>query len=95
MVFAWTVQELINGKGIESVINQYGPFEEIYRFNRFLDSKEIGKNKIIINEKLENNESNIIKVKPVLSYRNSATNIDFDKLKIIEVGLPSKYSSSP
>lgn len=95
LVFAWTVQELINGKGIESVINQYGPFEEIYRFNRFLDSKEIGKNKIIINEKLENNESNIIKVKPVLSYRNSATNIDFDKLKIIEVGLPSKYSSSP
>jgi len=95
LVFAWSVQELINGKGIESVINQYGPFEKIYRFNRFLNSKEVGKNKIITNEKFDNDNLNIVKVKPVLSFRNNATNINFDKLKIIEIGLPSMYSSSP
>jgi len=95
LVFAWTVQELINGKGIESVINQYGPFDKIYRFNRFLDSEDIGKNQIIVNEKFYKDESNIIKVKPILSFRNSASNIDFDKLKINEIGIPSKYSNSP
>jgi len=95
LVFAWTVQELINGKGIESVINQYGPFDKIYRFNRFLDSDSIGRDQIIVNEKFYKDESNIIKAKPILSFRNSASNIDFDKLKIYEIGIASKYSNSP
>lgn len=95
LVFAWTVQELINGKGIESVINQYGPFKNIYRFNRFLDSDSIGSDQIIVNEKFYKNKGNIIKAKPILSFRNSASNIDFDKLKIYEIGIPSKYSNSP
>ena len=95
LVFAWTVQELINGKGIESVINKYGPFDKIYRFNRFLDSDSIGTDQIIVNEKFYKDESNIIKVKPILSFRNSASNIDFDKLKIYEIGIASKYSNSP
>ena len=95
LVFAWTVQELINGKGIESVINQYGPFDKTYRFNRFLDSDSIGRDQIIVNEKFYKDESNIIKAKPVLSFRNSASNIDFDKLKIYEIGIASKYSNSP
>jgi len=94
-VFAWTVQELINGKGIESVINQYGPFDKTYRFNRFLDSDSIGRDQIIVNEKFYKDESNIIKAKPILSFRNSASNIDFDKLKIYEIGIASKYSNSP
>ena len=95
LVFAWTVQELINGKGIESVINQYGPFDKIYRFNRFLDSDSLGRDQIIVNEKFYKDESNIIKAKPILSFRNSASNIDFDKLKIHEIGIASKYSNSP
>ncbi len=95
LVFAWTVQELINGKGIESVINQYGPFDKIYRFNRFLDSDSIGTDQIIVNEKFYKDESNIIKAKPILPFRNSASNIDFDKLKIHEIGIASKYSNSP
>ena len=95
LVFAWTVQELINGKGIESVINQYGTFDKIYRFNRFLDSDYIGTDQIIVNEKFYKDESNIIKAKPILSFRNSASNIDFDKLKIHEIGIASKYSNSP
>lgn len=95
LVFAWTVQELINGKGIESVINKYGPFDKTYRFNRFLDSDSIGTDQIIVNEKFYKDESNIIKVKPILSFRNSASNIDFDKLKIYEIGIASKYSNSP
>ena len=95
LVFAWTVQELINGKGIESVINQYGPFDKTYRFNRFLDSDSIGRDQIIVNEKFYKDESNIIKAKPILPFRNSASNIDFDKLKIHEIGIASKYSNSP
>ena len=95
LVFAWTVQELINGKGIESVINQYGPFDKIYRFNRFLDSNSIGTDQFIVNKKFYKNEGNIIKAKPILSFRNSSSNIDFDKLKIHEIGIASKYSNSP
>ena len=86
LVFAWTVQELIN---------QYGPFDKIYRFNRFLDSDSIGTDQIIVNEKFYKDESNIIKAKPILPFRNSASNIDFDKLKIHEIGIASKYSNSP
>ena len=48
-----------------------------------------------MNEKFYKDESNIIKVKPILSFRNSASNIDFDKLKIYEIGIASKYSNSP
>lgn len=37
VVVAFTTLELLNGKGIESVVTKNGPFDEVIRFNRFLN----------------------------------------------------------
>jgi putative aminopeptidase FrvX len=96
VVVAWTVLELINSKGIEAVINKNGPFDEIYRFNRFLESDQVNKNKLVVNSTLLNrNTNNLIAVKPTTSLRMSASTIEFTKQRIYEYGLPSLYTETP
>ena len=40
VVIAFTTLELLNGKGIESVVTKNGPFDDVIRFNRFLNDKK-------------------------------------------------------
>lgn len=40
VVIAFTTLELLNGKGIESVVTKNGPFESATRFNRFLNDNK-------------------------------------------------------
>ena len=95
IVFAWTTLELLNGKGIEAVINNYGPFNEIHRFNRFLESKKIGKETLLANNLISKKGSNLVKTKPVIDFRNPASTINFNSENIYEIGLPSLYENSP
>lgn len=40
VVIAFVTLELLNGKGLDDVINQYGPFDKIVRFNRYKNGKD-------------------------------------------------------
>lgn len=95
IVVAWTTLELLNGKGIEAVINNYGPFNKIHRFNRFLETEDIGKQTLLSNVSTSANSNNLIKTKPIIGFRNPATTIDFKSENIYEIGLPSLYANSP
>jgi len=95
VVVAWTALELLNGKGIEAVINNYGPFNKIHRFNRFLESEVIGKQTLLSNGSTSANSNRLINIKPVVGFRNPASTIDFNGENIYEIGLPSLYANSP
>jgi len=77
------------------VINNYGPFNEIHRFNRFLESKKIGKETLLANNLISKKGSNLVKTKPVIDFRNPASTINFNSENIYEIGLPSLYENSP
>tara|TARA_R110002111_G_scaffold79777_8_gene126509 strand:- start:5735 stop:7864 length:2130 start_codon:yes stop_codon:yes gene_type:complete len=96
VVVAWTVLDLINSKGIEAVINKYGPFDEIYRFNRFLDSDQVNSNKLVVNSTLlKRDAKNLLAVKPTASYRISSSTVEYTNQAVYEYGLPSLYQETP
>lgn len=96
VVVAWTVLDLINSRGIEAVINKYGPFDEIYRFNRFLDSDQVNSNKLLANSALLKREAtNLLTVKPTASYNMPPYTVEYTKQAVYEYGLPSLYPETP
>ena len=95
VVIAWTTLELLNGKGIEAVINNYGPFNKIHRFNRFLESEDIGKQTLLSSGSPTDNSNNLIQSKPIIGFRNPVTTVDFTRENIYKIGLPSFYAKSP
>jgi len=95
VIVAWTTLELLNGKGIEAVINNYGPFNEIHRFNRFLESENIGKQTLLSNGLTSENGNDLLNTEPIIGFRNPASTIDFNSESIYEIGLPCLYANSP
>ena len=95
VVIAWTTLELINGKGLEAVINTHGPFDEIHRFNRFLESEKMSQNTLLTNGVALNNEKDYLDVKPAVSFTSRAAMINYDNLKVFEIGLPGLYENTP
>ena len=95
LVIAWTTLELINGKGIEAVINTHGPFSEIHRFNRFLESDKIDQKTLLANGISLNNSINYLNLKPKTSFTNPVTTVDFENQVINEIGLPCLYPDTP
>lgn len=95
LVFAWTTLELINGKGIEAIINEQGPFDEIHRFNRFFESDNIDMQTLLTNGMSVNEGATYLNVKSKTSFRNPVTTIDFENQDINEIGLPCLYPDTP
>ncbi len=96
VVIAFTTLELLNGKGIEDVVNKYGPFDEVVRFNRFLTSEIKENSTVLVDKKLPINSINQSVLNPVIPFRYSATlTPDWDTAKVYEIGLPSYYSFTP
>lgn len=95
IVIAWTVLELLNGKGIEAVINNYGPFDEVHRFNRFLESEEVDQQVLLANGSTLANHHQYLNRKPVNNFSNPAATVDFGSQNIYEIGLPSLYTDTP
>ncbi|MCA6075030.1 M20/M25/M40 family metallo-hydrolase [Fulvivirga sedimenti] len=95
VVIAWTTLELINGKGLEAVINTHGPFDEIHRFNRFLESDNLAANTLLTNGRSFNSDVNYADVKPSIPFGNRASTVNFDELNVYEIGLPGLYEHTP
>lgn len=95
VVIAFTTLELLNGKGLESVLTKYGPFDQVIRFNRFLTKEFASKSEILSDKKLPFVSSSQSKVKPDLQFRHFATTPDWDTTKVFSVGLPSRYTYTP
>ena len=96
VVFAFTTLELINGKGIEAVVNEYGPFDEVIRFNRFLNKNTSQEDKILVNKIIPTNKTPQEIVTPSIPFRHPSTIApNWGNAKVYEVGLSSNYINTP
>jgi len=96
VVIAFTSLELINGKGIEDVVNKYGPFDQVVRFNRFLTSEIKENSAVLVDKRLPFNGINQSVINPVSAFRHSATGSpDWDTAKVYGIGLSSNNSFTP
>ncbi len=96
VIIAFTTLELINGKGLESIVNKYGPFDQVIRFNRFLNSPSI-ENKEVLADKLIPNINTALKiVKPILEFRHPSTSPpEWGNAAVYQIGLTSNYTYTP
>ncbi len=96
VVIAFTTLELMNGKGVESIVSKYGPFDQVMRFNRFLTSEIKENHAVLVNKKLSLTTINQTATNPVSPFRYSATlSPDWDTAKVYGIGLPSNNSFTP
>jgi putative aminopeptidase FrvX len=96
IVIAFTTLELINGKGLEAVVNKYGPFDEVVRFNRFLNSNTFHENEILVDKINPINNTNQKVAKSTTSFKHPSTNAPaWNNAKIYEIGINAKYISTP
>lgn len=96
VVIAFTSLELINGKGLEAIVNQYGPFEQVVRFNRFLQTGIQNEKEILVNKEIPGNSILQKTVKPVMAFRNPSTNgPEWKQASVYDIGLPANYPNTP
>ena len=96
VVIAFTTLELLNGKGVEAVVNKSGPFDQVIRFNRFLTSEIKDNPAILVDKKLVANSINQTVINPILPFRHVVTlQPDWDTAKVYGIGLPSNNSFTP
>ncbi len=96
VVIAFTTLELINGKGLEATANNYGPFDLVIRYNRFLNSAVASENEILVNKIIPNNGSIQKLAKANTPFRNPSTSgPNWDKAFVYEVGLANTYNATP
>jgi len=96
VVIAFTTLELLNGKGLEAVVNKNGPFDQVIRFNRFLTSEIKENPAILVDKKLVATSINQTVINPILPFRHVVTlKPDWDTAKVYGIGLPSNNSLTP
>jgi len=96
VVIAFTSLELINGKGLETVVNHYGPFDEVIRFNRFLNDTPTNDGGILVDKKIPNVDIAQTVVKPSIAFRNPSTyGPSWNSAKLYEIGIPTNYNATP
>ena len=96
IVIAFTSLELINGKGIETIVNQYGPFEQVVRFNRFLNTEITDEKEILVDRFIPNNSSSQKIIKPAIAFRYPSTNSpEWKNALVYNIGISSNYTATP
>jgi hypothetical protein len=96
VIIAFTSLELINGKGLETVINNYGPFDQVVRYNRFLNEPINNENEILVDKIIPNNSASQKIVKAGVAFRHPSTNApEWKNAKLYEIGMASNYVSTP
>ncbi|AQG80906.1 M28 family peptidase [Spirosoma montaniterrae] len=96
IVIAFTVQELLNHKGIESVVSAYGPFDQVVRFNRFLTKNLGDKSEVLVKRKVSVASVNQTETQPAFPFEYPLHSLpEWDSLKVYDVGLPANYAFTP
>ena len=95
VVIAFTTLELLNGKGMEDVVNEYGPFNQVIRFNRFLTSP-IKEGAVVLSDRqLPFTKDSTTVTKPAIHFRESGASPDWGRAEVYAIGLPSEYAYTP
>jgi putative aminopeptidase FrvX len=95
VTIAFTTLELINGKGLEDVVQAYGPFDQVVRFNRFLQG-DSNSPEILSDKKLPFYTQLTQLVAPVVPFRHPSTvKPDWQEAALYELGLPATFVGTP
>ena len=97
VVIAWTTLELLNGKGFEAVANRYGPFEEVYRFDRTLEAEAAGgPGQVLASPALATPLPGLRVVPPGRAGRKPVLpNANLASARTYLLGLPARYANTP
>ncbi|WP_201980515.1 M28 family peptidase [Hymenobacter rubidus] len=96
VVIAWTTLELINGKGFEAVANQYGPFAEVYRFERTLDAAAAGTGQVLASPLPPTALPGMLAMPPPRAGRQPVLpNTRLAAARTYLLGLPARYANTP
>jgi putative aminopeptidase FrvX len=96
VVIAWTTQELLNGKGFEAVTNQFGPFEEVYRFDRTLETEATGTGQFLASQTLPTALTGQVLTQPTRPARKPILpNAKLANARTYLLGLPARYANTP
>ena len=96
VVVAWVAQELLNGKGFEAVANHYGPFEEVYRFDRNLETEATGSGQFLANQALPSALSGQVLTPPTRpAPKPVLPNTKLANARTYLLGLPARYANTP
>lgn len=89
VVIAFTVLDLINGKGLEDVIVNNGPFDKMVGFSRYLNGQLAAAERILADKKLPFTSENISLT--TLAKKSSALPVT----EIYNIGLPANFTNTP
>ncbi len=96
VVIAWTTLELLNDKGFEAVANRYGPFDEVYRFDRSLEADATGTGQALADQALPRPFPSLTLVPPGRAFRAPILpNARLTAAHTYRLGLPAKYANTP
>jgi putative aminopeptidase len=94
-VIAFTTQELLNFKGIETVNALRGPFDQIVLFNRFL-TEGIGSERTVLSNKSLPGQLATRMKQPDRAFEHPVNSPpEWDTAKVFELGLPANYVYTP
>lgn len=94
-VIAWTTLDLLNGKGFEAVANQYGPFNEVYRFDRNLEAEAQGTGQFLADQEFTSLAGQTL-VQPTRPARKPVLpNTQLANAHTYLLGLPARYAHTP
>ncbi|QKG52818.1 M20/M25/M40 family metallo-hydrolase [Hymenobacter sp. BRD67] len=96
VVIAWTTLELLNGKGFEAIANRYGPFEEVYRFDRTLETEAAGTGQLLADQALPYSLPSVVLTTPARPARKPVLpNTKLAAAHTYLLGLPARYANTP
>ncbi|GAC1599342.1 MAG: hypothetical protein NVS3B25_26160 [Hymenobacter sp.] len=97
VVIAWTTLDLLNGKGFEVVANHYGPFDEVYRFDRSLEHEAAGSpGQFLANQALPLSAAGLVLAPPARAGRQPVLpNAKLTAARTYLLGLPARYANTP
>ncbi|AMR25797.1 hypothetical protein A0257_00945 [Hymenobacter psoromatis] len=94
-IIAWTTLDLLNGKGFEAVANKYGPFTEVYRFERNLEAEAQGTGQFLADQAFTSLPGQTL-AQPTRPARKPVfPNTQLANAHTYLLGLPARYPHTP
>ncbi|MFD1470647.1 M20/M25/M40 family metallo-hydrolase [Hymenobacter caeli] len=94
-VIAWTTLDLLNDKGFEAVANRYGPFNEVYRFERSLEAEGPGTGQFLADQEFTALPGQTLAQPSRPARKPVLPNAQLAGAHTYLLGLPARYAHTP
>jgi putative aminopeptidase FrvX len=91
IVIAFTTLDLINARGLASVIDRHGPFEQVIRYDRYLQGMPAVGTSVLVDRTIPDGPTDQRVVNPVRDLPQQ----EWSKASVYGVGLPTDHVATP